>query len=564
MPRNRTWDGLSGVLAVAVALGVAELAAALLGATSLVVAVGDYVIDHSPRELTKAAISALGTKDKPALLLGIVVSLLGIGALLGPVAGRRFISGIAAFAAFAIVGALIAARMPMADVAASVVIAVAAAGSGLVALRVLLAVATRAEASSKVEMPSGGSRGSRREFFRVAAAMGGVAAVSAVVGRQFIGPRVDVEAARRSIVLPTAAPRVANATPPAPAPEATAAPAAGAPTETPTEPSPTEATVEAAPESTQVAVAAPEPTFDVDGLATLITPNDEFYRIDTALVLPRVDTETWRLRVTGMVDEPLELTLSELLAMPAGEETVTLACVSNEVGGDLVGNAVWLGIPLAELLARAGVQPGATQIVARSVDDFTVGFPTEVALDGRPSMVAVGMNGEPLPIAHGFPARMIVPGLYGYVSATKWLAEIELTTQEEFDAYWIRRGWAKDGPIKTQSRIDVPRSGKTVTAGTVTVAGVAWGGNRSIGAVQVHMIRDGESDAEWMDVRLSEALSQSSWRQWVVEWTAAPGDYRIEVRATDGNGETQTEVRRPPDPDGATGYHGIKVKVREA
>ena len=365
-------------------------------------------------------------------------------------------------------------------------------------------------------------------------------------------------------MLPTAAPRVANATPPAPAPEATAAPAAGPPASTPTEPSAAEATAEAAPESTQVAVAAPEPTFDVDGLATLITPNDEFYRIDTALVLPRVDTETWRLRVTGMVDEPLELTLSELLAMPAREETVTLACVSNEVGGDLVGNAVWLGIPLAELLARAGVQPGATQIVARSVDGFTVGFPTEVALDGRPSMVAVGMNGEPLPIAHGFPARMIVPGLYGYVSATKWLAEIELTTQEEFDAYWIRRGWAKDGPIKTQSRIDVPRSGKTVTAGTVTVAGVAWGGNRSISAVQVHMIRDGESDGEWMDVRLSEALSQSSWRQWVVEWTATPGDYRIEVRATDGDGETQTEVRRQPDPDGATGYHGIKVKVREA
>ena len=353
-----------------------------------------------------------------------------------------------------------------------------------------------------------------------------------------IGPRVDVEAARRAVVLPTTVPQAANLAQSTPEPVAS--------------------------ESTQVTAPAPEPAFDVDGLSTLITPNHEFYRIDTALVLPRVDVESWRLRVTGMVDEPLELTLSELLAMPAREETVTLACVSNEVGGDLVGNAVWFGIPLADLLAKAGVQPGATQIVARSVDGFTVGFPTEVALDGRPSMVAVGMNGVPLPIDHGFPARMIVPGLYGYVSATKWITEIELTTLEQFDAYWIRRGWAKEAPIKTQSRVDVPRSGKTVTAGTVTVAGVAWGGDRSISAVQVRMIRDGESDGEWLDTRLSEALSQSSWRQWAVEWTAPPGDYRIEVRATDGDGETQTEVRQRPAPDGATGYHGIKVKVREA
>ncbi len=578
MPRNRTWDGLSGVLAVAVALGVAELVAALLGTTSPVVAVGDYVVDHSPRELTKAVIEALGTKDKPALLLGIVASSLGIGALLGAAAGRRFIAGVAGFAVFGFAGAIAGARLPQGDAAASAVIAVSAAGSGVVALRVLLAAATPAEAGGELEMPSEGSRASRREFFRVAAAMGGVAAASALVGRQLIGPRVDVEAARRAVVLPTAAPRLANATPPAPepvaapagavsnqpAPEGTAAPPIDTAATSPTAPPAAEAAVEAASDSTQVAVAAPDPTFDVDGLSTLITPNHEFYRIDTALVLPRVNTETWRLRVTGMVDEPLELTLSELLSMPAREETVTLACVSNEVGGDLVGNAVWLGIPLADLLAKAGVQPGATQIVARSVDGFTVGFPTELALDGRPSMVALGMNGEPLPIDHGFPARMIVPGLYGYVSATKWLGEIELTTLEQFDAYWIRRGWAKDGPIKTQSRIDVPRSGKTVTAGTVTVAGVAWAGGRSISAVQVRMIRDGEKDGEWLDTRLSVALSQSSWRQWVAEWTATPGDYRIEVRATDGDGETQTKVRRNPDPDGATGYHGIKVKVREA
>ncbi len=542
MPRNRTRDALSGLLAAAVALGLAELVAALFGVSSLVVAVGDYVVDHSPGDLTKLVIDTLGTKDKPALLLGIVASSLGIGALLGLVAGRRFGAGIAGFAVLGLAGAYTGALVPQGNALVSVVIAAAAAGSGLLALRVLLALAAPAQAAAEVELPSEGSRGSRREFFRVAAAVGGAAAVSAVVGRQVIGPPVDVEAARRAVVLPSAAPRAASAT-------RAAQPLAAA-------------TVEAVADAAPAAVAAPASTFEIDGLSTLITPNSEFYRIDTALVVPRVDTETWRLRVTGMVDRPLELSFAELLAMPAQEETVTLACVSNEIGGDLVGNAVWLGIPLAELLAKAGVQPGATQIVARSVDNFSAGFPTELALDGRASMVVLGMNGEPLPVAHGFPARMVIPGLFGYVSATKWLSEIELTTLVQYDAYWIRRGWAKDGPIKTQSRIDVPRSRQTVTEGMVTLAGVAWGGNRGVGAVQVRAIRDGESDGEWLDARLSEALSQSSWRQWAIEWAATPGEYRITVRATDGDGETQTATRRPVAPDGATGYHGINLKVR--
>ncbi len=550
MPRNRIRDMLSGVLAAAVALGVAELVAAVLGTTSLVVAVGDYVVDHSPGDLTKAVIDALGTKDKPALLLGIVVSSLGVGALLGPAAGRRFGAGIAGFAIFGVVGAFAGARLPQGDAAASAVVAIAAAASGTYSLRLLLA-AGRTDAIDEIEMPSEGSRGSRREFFRAAAAVGGVAAASAVVGRQVIGPRVDIEAARDAVVLPTAA------TPAAPAPSS-------ASVATISEPSAVATLAPPAESPTQVAVAEPMPDFDVEGLSTLITPNHEFYRIDTALILPRINTDDWRLRISGMVDQPFELTFAELLAMPAQEEAITLACVSNEVGGDLIGNAVWLGIPLADLLARAGVQAGATQIVARSVDGFTVGIRTELALDGRASMVALGMNGEPLPLDHGFPARMIIPGLYGYVSATKWLAEIELTTLEEFNAYWIRRGWAKDGPIKTQSRIDVPRSGKTVDAGRVAVAGVAWGGLRSVSAVQVRVTRKDENDGEWLDASLGEALSQSTWRQWVVEWDASPGDYRLEVRGTDGTGETQTEVRRPPDPDGATGYHGINVKVREA
>jgi DMSO/TMAO reductase YedYZ molybdopterin-dependent catalytic subunit len=302
---------------------------------------------------------------------------------------------------------------------------------------------------------------------------------------------------------------------------------------------------------------------DVEGLTPLIVPNNEFYRIDTALVVPQVDVSLWRLKVTGLVDTPYELTFDELTAMEAVEGSITLACVSNEVGGDLVGNAIWRGIPLAAVLERAGVQPAATQVVGRSVDGFTAGFPTEVALDGRMSMVAVGMNGEPLPAQHGFPARLIVPGLYGYVSATKWLAEIELTTWEAFDAYWIPRGWAKEGPIKTQSRIDVPRGGSTVSAGRVAVAGVAWGGIRSISKVEVRIWPVGDEPTDdWHEARLSEALSNSSWRQWVLEWDAAEGDYRLDVRATDGEGTTQTEERARTDPDGATGWHRTSVKVR--
>jgi DMSO/TMAO reductase YedYZ molybdopterin-dependent catalytic subunit len=248
------------------------------------------------------------------------------------------------------------------------------------------------------------------------------------------------------------------------------------------------------------------------------------------------------------------------------EEAVTLSCVSNEVGDDLVGNAIWRGVPLADLLDRAGVQPGATQVIGRSVDDFTTGFPTEVALDGRPAMIAIGMNGEPLPAAHGFPARVIVPGLYGYVSATKWLKEIELNTLEGFDAYWVPRGWAKQAPIKTQSRIDTPRDGRTKAAGRLPIAGVAWGGIRSIERVEVRVTSkdDGGYDSGWLEAELGEKLSQSTWRQWVVVWDAVPGEYQVQVRATDGNGDTQTEERHKPAPDGATGWHTISLKIEGA
>ena len=535
MNRSRVRDATAGLVAAAIALGVGELVAALTGGKSPAVAVGDVIVDYTPGPVVKAAIEALGTRDKPALLLAVTLGSLAVGALLGPAAGRRRGIGTVAFAGVGALGLIAIARDPLTGTLIAIVIAAATAAAGWVALRTLLDAATAGNATPEAQMPGRGIAG-RRRFLAFASGGAGAAAFTAFAGRRLIGPVVDVEAQRAEITLP---PVAGGVTPTAVAGGGGAA-------------------------SSAVADAPATATGDlgIEGLSPLVTPNADFYRIDTALVVPRVDASTWRLHVTGMVDRPFDIGYDELLAMTAIEQSVTLACVSNEVGGDLAGNAYWRGVPLAALLERAGVQAGATQIVGRSVDDFTVGFPTDVALDGRASMVAVGMNGEPLPARHGFPARLVVPGLYGYVSATKWLAEIELTTLEAFDAYWIPRGWAKQAPIKTQSRIDVPREGRSIAAGRVAIAGVAWGGIRGVGRVEVNVRPKDQAEAgEWREATIGPALSTSSWRQWVLEWDAAPGDYRIEVRATDGEGMTQSAERRPPAPDGATGYHSITARV---
>ena len=293
----------------------------------------------------------------------------------------------------------------------------------------------------------------------------------------------------------------------------------------------------------------------VDGVSDLITPNGEFYVVDTAIGTPTVDLRTWTLSFTGQVDTPFSITYDELLAMPLVERYITLACVSNQVGGNLVGNAKWLGVPLWKLVERAGVRRGGTQLVGRSVDRFTVGFPTSAVFDGREAMVAVGMNGEPLPLRHGFPARLVVSGLYGYVSATKWLTEVEFTGWNDFDAYWIPRGWAKEAPIKTQSRIDTPREGN-IKAGTNVIAGVAWAQNRGVIRVQVRV-----DDGPWTNATLPQELSIDTWRQWYLEHDFTPGPHTIAVRAADGTGATQTARVRPPRPDGATGYHTISVNA---
>ena len=309
----------------------------------------------------------------------------------------------------------------------------------------------------------------------------------------------------------------------------------------------------------ELTVPAPPPDASFIGipdLTPIVVPNDQFYRIDTALVVPRPDPETWRLRIKGLVDREVEYSLDDLMKRPLYEQYVTISCVSNEVGGDLVGNAKWTGVKLVDLLNEAGIQDGAEQLVGRSVDGWTSGFPVDLAFDGREPLLAIGMNGEPLPPRHGFPARLIVPGLYGYVSATKWIEEIELTTWDGFDGYWITRGWSKEAPIKTQSRIDHPRQGEKVTEDPLVLAGVAWAPTRGIEKVEVRV-----DEGEWIECELTSPLSDKAWVQWRAETTAGPGRHTAQVRATDGTGSTQTAQRARPAPDGATGHHTIEFEV---
>jgi DMSO/TMAO reductase YedYZ molybdopterin-dependent catalytic subunit len=296
----------------------------------------------------------------------------------------------------------------------------------------------------------------------------------------------------------------------------------------------------------------------VAGLSPIVVPNDDFYRIDTRLNTPRVDAATWSLRVHGMVDREIRLTYDQLLGRPLVERYVTIACVSNQVGGSLVGNAKWTGTSLVDLLSEAGIQAGATQVVGRSFDGWTCGFPTEhLSGAGSDAMVVVAMNGEPLPAQHGFPARLIVPGLFGYVSATKWLSEIELTTLEAFDAYWIPLGWAKEGPILTQSRIDRPMNGQVVPVGSYDIAGVAWAPTRGISHVEVRI-----DEGDWQEAQLSLPLSNYAWVQWRATVSATVGEHTVSVRATDGNGDRQIPERTPPNPSGARGYHQVRFFVR--
>jgi len=520
--RHPRWTGfLAGAVAAGAALAFGEL---IEGASddipSLVVAVGELIVDYTPGDAVATSIETLGTNQKPVLLTGITITAFVLGAILGDLSNRRHrLIGPIGFGLFGLLGGWTAARNPLSPAFASWLTGLAAAALGAAVLWYLLSRLDRTAGSStdSLEEPTD-PRASRRAFLVYAGGMSAGAAVLVGAGRQLRG-KSAAETARETIDVSSGGSAATTSV--------------------------TESNTEAI---ADLAVLDEDPF----GISSYITPNDDFYRIDTALTVPQVDPADWSLRFTGMVDNPFELTLDEILAMDLEEHVVTLSCVSNEVGGNLVGNANWTGVPLSVLLDRAGVQDGATQVVGRSVDDFTAGFPTDVVFDGRNTLLAVGMNGEPLPTRHGFPARLVVAGLYGYVSAVKWIEEIHLTRWEDFDGYWVPRGWSKDGPMKTQSRIDVPRRGLDIVAGPTAVAGVAWAPTRGIRSVEISI-----DDGPWQPCELGEALGDESWVQWKTTWDAPVGEHSIRVRATDGTGEVQPLGPAPPRPDGAEGYHTV-------
>ncbi|MCY3863430.1 MAG: molybdopterin-dependent oxidoreductase [bacterium] len=567
----------AGIVAAGAALGLSEILSGLSRKIpSLVVSVADVIVDKTPGDIARWSINNLGDNQKPALVWGIVVVSILLGAVLGWPSRKRWWVMPAGLVVFAVVGGWAAARNPLSSDGLGWMSGLLSGAFGIAVFMSLYALAlfsrlSREEEPSEdearpVPMVGRGRFNDRRRFVGAVGIMAGASLAGGLLGR-WLRRRDTVEGARegvaealqgRTIATPTAraTPRPTESASESATPTATATPeSAGA------EPT-AEATPEATAEPTPSVTAEPlrEPNFDyIAGIAPLITPNEDFYLIDTALSYPQIDPADWSLRIHGMVDREVEISFDELLDLGLVREQVTLSCVSNRVGGRLVGNAEWVGVPLATVLDQAGVQPRATQIVGRSVDRWTAGFPTAVALDGRIAMVAVQMNGEPLPISHGFPARLVVAGLYGYVSATKWLSDIELTTWEAFDGYWIPRGWSKEGPIKTQSRIDVPRRDSTIDPGPTAIAGVAWAPTRAIEKVEVQV-----NDEDWVEAELSRETTINSWRQWMVTWNATPGEHQVRVRATDGTGTTQTSEISNPAPDGATGWHTIQVRADEA
>ncbi|WP_051326122.1 molybdopterin-dependent oxidoreductase [Glycomyces tenuis] len=491
----RAW-ALAGLVAALSGLAVGQLAAALFAPRAAPLsAISDVVIAASPPQVTQWGIETFGTADKPLLQAGIIVAVAVAGMLAGIAWRAARTAGAAVAALLALAGAAAAVTRPDLGPAA----ALPSLAAGLWAAGCLHWWDTR-----RPERDASG----RRRFLAVAVAVGAGAVAASLLARRF-GPG-SVEADREAFTVPE---------PDLPAAE----PGPGA-------------------------------DLDVEGLAPWRTPNADFYRIDTAITSPAVDVDTWRLRVHGMVGRTRTYTFDDLLGRELVERDITLCCVSNPVGGDLVGNARWLGVSLAELLAEAEPDPGADQLVSRSVDGFTAGTPTAMVFDGRDALIAVGMNGEPLPVDHGWPARLVVPGLYGYVSATKWLTELELTTFDAYDPYWIERDWGLPEPVHTASRIDTPRSG--ADAGTVTVAGVAWAQHRGISAVELKV-----DDGPWTECELSDVATDDTWRQWRIDWDASSGEHTLTVRATDGDGRVQTDEVAPTKPSGATGLHNVKITV---
>jgi DMSO/TMAO reductase YedYZ molybdopterin-dependent catalytic subunit len=520
--RRAGLGALAGVVALAVTVGISELVAVAIAPSSTpVVAVGEKAVDKSPHWAKEFAIRNFGSHDKQALQTGIFAALIVLSAVVGVIAVRRIYIGLAAIGALAIVGASAALTRPT----SSGTYAIPSLVGGVVGAATLYVLLRRTYAPPDAR-PTGEVAGGdvvqggglalpqsydRRRFLGLGAASLAVAALAGGVGKTLLTTVYSAASSRRAVSIPKPTSLATNVT------------------------------------GTEV---------DALGIHPFITPNASFYRVDTALVVPQVVAESWSLKIHGMVDRELTLSYADLLAMPLVERDITLTCVSNPIGGPYIGNARWVGALLAPLLRKAGIQSGADQILSKSVDGFTVGTPVAAVLDGRDAMLAVEMNGEPLPLEHGFPVRMLVPGIYGYASATKWLVDIELTTFAKTNAYWVSRGYAKQAPIKTMSRIDVPKSFAKIVPGMTPIAGVAWAQRKGIAKVEVRI-----DNGPWHETTLASQDTIDTWRQWVFQWDATSGLHTIEVRATDKTGYVQTETRVGDLPNGATGWQSVVASV---
>jgi DMSO/TMAO reductase YedYZ molybdopterin-dependent catalytic subunit len=564
--RRAGLGAIAGVLAAATALGVGQLVAGLTGANgSPVVAVGQLQIDHTPLWLKDFAISEFGSNDKVALVTGILIVLAIFAAVIGVAAVRRLAYGMAGLVVFAVIGLIAASTRPNASVA-SLLPTLAATGAAAIVLRVLIERAGRADAvrpaapepEPLADTGTGFPLGDTGAGFPALPTVpdlppemstGGVIRPSAAQGGDWLGrprPPAPVEPARRGFLAASAATvGIAAATG-----------LAGRLLAERTSVASARSAVKIPKPSGTGPVLPPGVDLNIPGLAPFITPNNDFYRVDTAIVLPQVDPSSWQLRIHGMVSREITLTFDELLKRPLIEDYITLCCVSNPVGGPYIGNAQWLGASLASLLREAGIKAGADQLFCTSVDGFTCGAPVQAVMDDQDALLAVAMNGQPLPVAHGFPARMVIPGLYGYVSATKWVTDINVTTFAGNYAYWVPQGWSQQAPIKTESRIDVPNGESQISAGRTAVAGVAWAQHKGIEAVEVRV-----DQGPWNQARLAAVPDLDTWRQWVWEWDATKGNHVIEARATDKTGYTQTAVQAQPPPNGASGYPSVAVTV---
>lgn len=498
---------LGGVAAAAVALGVAQLAAVPRGATADArIAVGASVIDLTPDPIRDWLLQTLGSGGKLFLSVAVLVGIATVAAIAGSLETRRRPVGSLILALAGVLGAAAVLSRPGATALDAVPAAVGAL-CGVLTLRFLIRRFERAPGADRDE-PDAGRRATLITVGLLAAG-----AAAGVVGSLATRWAASVAGDRAASTIP----RPAVPAPPIPA----------------------------------------EVTPDGVALPRFLTPSADFFRVDTALTVPQLSRDAWRLRVHGMVDRERVYDFADLAEFEVVEAAVTLTCVSNPVGGELISTGVWTGYRVSDLLAAAGVHRDADMVLSTSVDGFTAGTPVEALTDGRDALLAVGLNGEPLPLEHGYPARLVVPGLYGYVSATKWVVDLEVTRFDRAQAYWTRQGWAPRAPVKTQSRIDVPRSGQEVPVGPVTFGGVAWAQNRGVRAVEVRV-----DDGPWRPAQLGSAYSDQTWRLWSFPWRATqPGRHTLTVRATDNTGATQTPEEVGTVPDGATGWHTVEFSV---